>query len=313
MGSITRVIGLASAVICSCAIATTANAAPETVKELVEKVYLPYTKYENPYQSIDKYEKKVRKVGCRIEEGRNGWNLYQVGNNQPCFKWRGVLRTWIQNDAKGMPTLFVLTKKHTSAYQEIDRTLNEHNPVDKMSDHDGSRAYTYQIGGLRYLWAHNSSGESGLTVRVNELPAASPAPTQNTKAQSSNVQSPKYESSSYAQRSNIENYQDDDGIGWLGYLAGALVLAFMGFSYYRNRQRIAQKIQNHEIWQGATKRQVLASWGKPDAIDKRPGPRVTWEGWYYGGQTENTAKRVVWFRKSSNKGEEGAQKWNIRR
>ena len=75
---------------------------------------------------------------------------------------------------------------------------------------------------------------------------------------------------------------------------------------------IVQKILSHEIWEGATKEQIQESWGMPNAIDKRLGSRVTWEGWYYGGQTEKTAKRVVWFRKSSNKGEEGARKWNIK-
>ena len=305
MGSITRVIGLASAVICSCAIATTANAAPETVKELVEKVYLPYTKYENPYQSIDKYQKEVRKLGCRIEEGKVGWEIRHQRTNYPCYDDGNVSYVGIEGEGKkssltliGASSTVHYYKKELASFEKLGQWRNQGN---RLSIYKNAGVYYELQEGTQYFYL----------IVSQEKPTVLAA--SNSKSTPQNI-----DTKSSVEPSHVENYDGSSGslFGWFEYLAGALILAFMGFSYYRNRQnrqRIAQKIQNHEIWQGATKRQVLASWGKPDAIDKRPGPRVTWEGWYYGGQTENTAKRVVWFRKSSNKGEEGAQKWNIRR
>ena len=199
--------------------------------------------------------------------------------------------------------------------------MDRHDPIDKIKYSDGTKLNIYKFGGFRYSLAENSTGEVGLIVLVDRSPAVSQATPQNAKDSVPNAQPKASRVKETPQTSNthpsqVSSSDDSGGLDWfskLVYLAGALLLVFGVFSYFQRQKLIAQKIKNHQIWQGATKRQVLASWGKPDAIDKRPGPRVTWEGWFYGGQTEKTAKRVVWFRSSSNKGEEGVNKWEIKR
>lgn len=317
MKSNARLIKVASAVICSCAIATTAFAVPSNVNDLVEKVYLPYTKYKNPFEDINKYEAEIRKIGCRVDEGRNSWVLYQSGNNKPCMDMPGVTHVAIRYSTE-VPSLMVIAESGTAKFNEIERYEKLTSVKDAETQ---TTTHIYQNGDIRYGWVKDYKGFSVLTMRMDKSPAVSQATPQNAQDSAPNAQPKASTVKETPQTSNTQPSQvsSSDGSGglswldWLVYLAGALVLVFGVLSYFQRQKLISQKIKNHQIWQGATKRQVLASWGKPDAIDKRPGPRVTWEGWFYGGQTEKTAKRVVWFRSSSNKGEEGVNKWEIKR
>ena len=467
MKSNARLIKVASAVICSCAIATTAFAVPSSVNDLVEKVYLPYTKYKNPFEDINKYEAEIRKIGCRIDEGRNSWVLYQSENNKPCMDMPGVTHVAIRYSTE-VPSLMVIAESGAAKFNEIERYEKLTSVKDAETQ---TTTYIYQNGDIRYDWVKDYKGFSVLTMRMDKSPAVSQATPQKAKDSTPNTQA-KVTTAKVTppprntQPIRVSSSDDSGGIGWLAYLAGALVLGLIALFFLRsqkiatvtkiagkewveenvhgffgifsvadlveerykmmtdffsqgtvdsaiqrygfdnivkalflveiqkkwrdedsmkveswnaengqsfddsqvqviglekwfgkggtcfetssennekirfgiwalklikkgkafsinfptickllskyNSEDIAIKILNCEIWEGATKEQMKDSWGNPTYIDNRPGPRVTWEGWYYGANTEKEAYGVIWFRTSSNKGEEGAKKWTLK-